>query len=234
MDLQLSLVRPQVPELGITVSLDEDSGAEIAEVLSGAGDLPAIINESTLEVSIGKAAEIKGLLIGIEQSRTAFKQPFFRAGQSIDNFAKRCSKSLNDAYSEITSRIAVYEGKRRAAEAEERARLDAEVAVLAKAAHNAANEQERATLIEQAQTVAIAAGQVAQPVAGMALTKQYEFILEDVQEVLRFNKNLLDIKVSHSRCMDLIRVMKDSGTTTFQIPGIRIVESTKAQVRGAR
>jgi hypothetical protein len=82
--------------------------------------------------------------------------------------------------------------------------------------------------------VAIAANKVAEPVAGMALTKQYEFILEDVQEVLRFNKNLLDIKVNHSRCMDLIRIMRDTNTKTFSIPGIRIVETTRAQVRGAR
>jgi hypothetical protein len=237
MNLTLSLHRPQIPQFGINISLDEEAGAEIAEVLESAKDLPTIRDDHTLEVCINKAAEVKALLSAIEESRTAFKKPFFKAGQAIDDFAKRQSKFLQDLYADITTSIALYEGARRREREAEKARLEAEVAALAKAAHqahNAGNEQERAQLIEQAQTAAIAANKVVEPTSGMALTKQYEFILEDVHEVLRFNPNLLEIKVSHSRCMDLLRVMREANAKTFSIPGIRIVETIKAQVKGAR
>jgi hypothetical protein len=237
MNLELSLHRPQVPQLGISVSLDEDAGAEIAEVLESAKYLPTIRDDHTLEICINKAAEVKALLSAIEESRTAFKQPFFRVGQTIDAFAKRCSKSLQDLYADITTSIALYEGARRREREAEKARLDAEVAALAQAAYqaqNAGDEQGRAQLIEQAQTAAIAANQVVQPTEGMSLRKQYRFEIESLEEIWKFNRRLLVCTLNHAACMDLIRVMKDAGATEFKIPGVKVIEDTKAQVRGAR
>jgi hypothetical protein len=237
MNLTLSLHRPQVPDLGINVSLDEDAGAEIAEVLESANNLPTIRDDRTLEICISKAAEVKALLSAIEESRVTFKQPFLKACQSIDAFAKRCSKSLTDLYADITTSIALYEGARRREREAEKARLEAEVAALAKAAHqahNAGDEQGRAQLIEQAQTAAIAANQVVQPTEGMSIRKQYRFEIENLEEVWKFNRRLLVCTINHAACMDLVRMMKEAGTTEFKIPGIKVIEETKAQIRGAR
>jgi hypothetical protein len=66
----------------------------------------------------------------------------------------------------------------------------------------------------------------------MRLTKHYEFILEDVAEVLRFNRGLLNITVNKLACQDLIRTMKAAGTKQFSIPGMRIVETDQASVSG--
>jgi hypothetical protein len=233
MELNLSVYQPQgPPPFDLTITLDEETRADIAEVLQRAEQLPEVKDDQSLSVCIEQAKEIKSLINGIEESRESLKKPFLLACRVIDDAPRKARAKLGEAYADLMSAAAIYESAQKQKREAEKAKHEAQLERLARQAHGEADEAKRAELIRQAQDAALAANAVNQSSKGMRLVKHYEFILEDVAEVLRFNRGLLSITVNKLACQDLIRTMKAAGTKQFSIPGMRIVETDQASVSG--
>jgi uncharacterized protein with PIN domain len=196
--------------------------------------LPQVKDDQSLAVCIEQGKEVKALINGIEESREALKKPFLKACWLIDDSAKRARAKLEDAYQNVMSAVAIFEGVRRKEREEEKAKHEAELERLAKQANREQDEAKRAELIRQAQDAAIAANKVVQPVQGMALTKSYKFEIESLDEIWKFNRKLLKIELSQSACMDMIRAMRDANVKEYKIPGIKVTEITGARVSGVR
>jgi hypothetical protein len=235
MELALSLFEPAPPPtFDLAISLDPESAAEVSECLRACEQLPAVKDDQSLAICIEQAKEIKALINGIEESRESLKKPFLKACRLIDDSAKRARAKLEDAYQDVMSAVAIFEGVRRREREEEKAKHEAELAQLAKQAHNEADEAKRAELIRQAQDAALAANKVVQPVQGMALTKSYKFEIESLDEIWKFNRKLLKIELSQSACMDVVRMLKESGAKELLIPGIKVTEIVGARVAGGK
>jgi hypothetical protein len=235
MQLALSLYEPQPPpSFELAISLDPESAAEVSECLRACEQLPEVKDDQSLAVCIEQGKEVKTLINGIEESREALKKPFLKACRLIDDSAKRARAKLEEAYQDVMSAIAIFEGVRRKEREEERAKHEAELERLALQARREVDEAKKAELIRQAQDAGIAANKVMQPVQGMALIKSYKFELESVEEVLKFNRRLLKIELSQSACLDLVRAMKDSGAKEYKIPGVKVTEINGARVTGGK
>jgi hypothetical protein len=233
MKLVLSLYQPQEPSnFEMEVALDPEVGAEISEILERVQALPEVKDDTSLALCIETSREVKSMINGIEESREALKKPFLHASRAIDDSARKARSKLGEAYADLMSAAAIYESAQKERRNQERLRHEAELERLAKQAHQEKDEQKRNELIQQAQDAALAANAVNLSGRGMRLTKHYEFILEDVAEVLRFNRGLLNVTVNKLACQDLIRTMKAAGTKQFSIPGMRIVETDQASVSG--
>jgi hypothetical protein len=233
MELTLGLYQQTpAPPIELQITLDEETRADIAEVLQRAEELPAVKDDQSLSVCIETGKEVKALINGIEESREGLKKPFLHACRAIDDAARKARAKLGEAYADLMSAAAIYESAQKEKRNQERLRHEAELERLAKQAHQEKDEQKRNELIQQAQDAALAANALNLSGKGMRLTKHYEFILEDVAEVLRFNRGLLTITVNKLACQDLIRTMKAAGTKQFSIPGMKIVETEVASVSG--
>jgi hypothetical protein len=235
MELALSFYEaPPSPTFDLAISLDPESAAEVSECLRACEQLPAVKDDQSLAICIEQGKEVKALINGIEESRESLKKPFLKACRLIDDSAKRARAKLEEAYQNVMSAVAIFEGVRRREREAEKAKHEAELARLARQAHNEADEAKRAELIRQAQDAALAANKVVQPVQGMALTKSYKFEIEDLDEIWKFKRSLLKIELSHAACMDVVRVMRDAGAREIQIPGVKVTEIVGARVAGAR
>jgi hypothetical protein len=233
MELSLSLYAPEPPPaVDLAINLDPESAAEVSECLRMCEQLPEVKDDQSLAICIDAGKEVKALINAIEQSRESLKKPFLHACRAIDDAARKARAKLGEAYADLMSAAAIYESAQKQKRDAEKARHEAELERLAKQAHGEADEAKRAELINQAQAAALAANALNQSSKGMRLVKHYEFILEDVAEVLRFNRGLLNITVNKLACQDLIRTMKAAGTKQFSIPGMRIVETDQASVSG--
>jgi hypothetical protein len=235
MELALSLYHsPEPPPaFDLAISLDPESAAEVSECLRMCEHLPEVKDDQSLAICIDAGKEVKALINAIEQSRESLKKPFLYACRAIDDSARKARAKLGEAYADLMSAAAIYESAQKQKREEEKAKHEAELERLARQAHAEADEAKRAELIRQAQDAAIAANKAVQPVQGMALTKSYKFEIENLDEILRFNRKLLKIELSQSACMDLVRTMRDGGAKEYKIPGIKVTEITGARVSGA-
>jgi hypothetical protein len=233
MELSLSLYsKTSAPPLELQITLDEETRADIAEVLQRAEELPTVKDDQSLAVCIETGKEVKALINGIEESRESLKKPFLHACRAIEDAARKARAKLGEAYADLMSAAAIYESAQKQKREAEKAKHEAELERLARQAHHEADEAKRAELIRQAQDAALAANKVVQPVQGMTLTKSYKFEIESLDEIWKFNRKLLKIELSQSACMDLIRTMRDAGAKEFKIPGIKVTETTGARVSG--
>jgi hypothetical protein len=233
MELSLSLYnQTPTPLVELQITLDEETRADIAEVLQRAEELPAVKDDQSLSVCIETAKEVKTLVNGLEESREGLKKPFLHACRAIDDAARKARAKLGEAYADLMSAAAIYESTQKQKREQERLRHEAELERLARQAHAEVDEAKRAELIARAQQEAVEANKAVQPASGMALTKSYKFEIQDLDEILRFNRRLLKIELSQSACMDLIRTMRDGGAKEYKIPGIKVTEITGARVSG--
>jgi hypothetical protein len=231
-ELNLSLYQQAPPPFDLTITLDEETRADIAEVLQRAEQSPEVKDDQSLAVCIEQAKEIKLLINGIEESRESLKKPFLLACRVIDDAPRKARAKLGEAYADLMSAAAIYESAQKQKREAEKSKHEAQLERLARQAHAEADEAKLAELIRQAQDAAIAANKVTQSSTGMALTKSYKFEIENLEEVWNFNRRLLKIELSQSACMDLIRMMRDGGATEYKIPGIKVTEITGARVSG--
>jgi hypothetical protein len=235
MELSLSLYnQTSAPPVELQITLDEETRADIAEVLQRAEELPAVKDDQSLSICIETGKEVKALVNGIEESRETLKKPFLHACRAIDDAARKARSKLGEAYADLMSAAAIYESAQKQKRDAEKAKHEAQLERLARQAHGEADEAKRAELIRQAQDAAIAANKAVQPASGMALTKSYKFEVENLEEVWKFNRRLLKIELSQSACMDLIRAMRDGGAKEYKIPGIKVTEITGARVSGGK
>jgi hypothetical protein len=235
MELSLSLYnQTPAPPVELQITLDEETRADIAEVLQRAEELPAVKDDQSLSVCIETGKEVKALINGIEESRETLKKPFLHACRAIDDSARKARTKLGEVYADLMSAAAIYESAQKQKREAEKAKHEAQLERLARQAHGEADEAKRAELIRQAQDAAIAANKAVQPTSGMALTKSYKFEIENLEEVWKFNRRLLKIELSQSSCMDLIRAMRDGGAKEYKIPGIKVTEVTGARVSGGK
>jgi hypothetical protein len=235
MELALSLYEPAPPpSFELAISLDPESAAEVSECLRACEQLPEVKDDQSLAICIEQGKEVKALINSIEQSRESLKKPFLQACRAIDDAARKARAKLGEAYADVMSAAAIFEGVRRKEREDEKRKHEAELERLARQAHGEADEAKRAELIRQAQDAALAANKVTQSTSGMALTKSYKFEIENLDEVWKFNRRLLKVELSQSSCLDLIRAMRDGGATEYKIPGIKVTEITGARVSGAR
>jgi hypothetical protein len=235
MELSLSLYnQTPAPPVELQITLDEETRADIAEILQRAEELPAVKDAESLAVCILTGKELKTLINGLEDSRESLKKPFLHACRAIDDSARKARAKLGEVYADLMSAAAIYESTQKQKREAEKAKHEAELERLARQAHVEVDEAKRAELIRQAQDAALAANKAVQPTSGMALTKSYKFEIEDLDEILKFNRRLLKIELSQSGCMDVIRAMKDSGAKEYKIPGIKVTEITGARVSGTK
>jgi hypothetical protein len=235
MELTLSLYQQTpAPPVELQITLDEETRADIAEVLQRAEALPAVKDDESLGVCIEMGKEVKALVNGLEESRESLKKPFLHACRAIDDSARKARAKLGEAYADLMSAAAIYESAQKQKREAEKAKHEAQLERLARQAHAEADEAKRAELIRQAQDAALAANKAMQPTSGMALTKSYKFEIENLEEVWKFNRRLLKIELSQSSCMDLIRAMRDGGAKEYKIPGIKVTEITGARVSGTK
>jgi hypothetical protein len=235
MELSLSLYnQTPAPPVELQITLDEETRADIAEVLQRAEELPAVKDDESFFVCIETGKEVKTLVNAIEQSRESLKKPFLNACRAIDDAARKARSKLGEAYADLMSAAAIYESAQKQKREAEKAKHEAELERLARQAHGEADEAKRAELINQAQAAALAANALTQSSKGMALTKSYKFEIENLDEVWKFNRKLLKIELSQSACMDLIRTMRDGGAKEYKIPGIKVTEITGARVSGGK
>jgi hypothetical protein len=236
MKLTLSLYEQQTPvaPVDLQISLDEETRADIAEVIARVEQLPAVKDDHSLGICIDAGKEVKGIINALEQSRESLKKPFLQACRAIDDSARKARAQLGEVYADLMSAAAIYESAQKQKREAEKAKHEAELERLARQAHAEVDEAKRAELIAQAQDAALAANKAVQPTSGMALTKSYKFEIENLDEILRFNRRLLKIELSQSACMDLIRTMRDGGAKEYKIPGIKVTEITGARVSGTK
>jgi hypothetical protein len=235
MELSLSLYnQTPAPPVELQITLDEETRADIAEVLQRAEALPAVKDDESLGVCIEMGKEVKALVNGLEESRESLKKPFLHACRAIDDAARKARAKLGEAYADLMSAAAIYESAQKQKRDVEKAKHEAELERLARQAHAETDEAKRAELIARAQQEAIEANKAVQATTGMALTKSYKFEIENLDEVWKFNRKLLKIELSQSACMDLIRTMRDGGAKEYKIPGIRVTEITGARVSGTK
>jgi hypothetical protein len=235
MNLTLSLYNPaQAPPVELQITLDEETRAEIAEVLQRSEELPAVKDDTSLALCVDTSREIKGLINALEESRELLKKPFLHACRAIDDAARKARFRLGENYADLMSAAAIYESAQKQKRDAEKAKHEAELERLARQAHAEADEVKRAELINQAQAAALAANKAVQPTSGMALTKSYKFEIENVDEVWKFNRKLLKIELSQSACMDLVRAMRDGGAKEYKIPGVKVTEIVGARVSGSK
>jgi hypothetical protein len=235
MELTLSLYQQTpTPPVELQITLDEETRADIAEILHRAEELPAVKDDQSLSVCIETGKEVKALINALEQSRESLKKPFLHACRAIDDAARKARAKLGEVYADLMSAAAIYESAQKQKRDQERLRHEAELERLAKQAHQEKDEQKRNELIQQAQAAALAANKAVQPTSGMALTKSYKFEIENIEEVWKFNRRLLKVELSQSSCMDLIRAMRDGGAKEYKIPGIKVTEITGARVSGTK
>jgi hypothetical protein len=235
MELALSLY-PQTPAppIELQITLDEETRADIAEVLQRVEELPAVKDDESFAVCIETGKEVKTLVNAIEQSRESLKKPFLHACRAIDDAARKARAKLGEAYADLMAAAAIYESAQKQKREAEKAKHEAELERLARQAHVEVDEAKRAELIARAQQAAVEANKAVQPTSGMALTKSYRFEIENLDEVWKFNRRLLKIELSQSSCMDLIRAMRDGGAKEYKIPGIKVTEITGARVSGGK
>jgi hypothetical protein len=235
MKLLLSLYETSVrPDFEMDVALDPEVGAEISEILGRAEQLPAVKDDQSLAVCIETGKEVKALVNGLEESREALKKPFLHACRAIDDAARKARAKLGEVYADLMSAAAIYESAQKQKREAEKAKHEAELERLARQAHQEKDEQKRNKLIQQAQDAALAANALNQSSKGMALIKAYRFEIENLDEIWKFNRKLLKIELSQSACMDMVRMLRDSGAKGIEIPGIRVIEENKARITGAR
>jgi hypothetical protein len=235
MELSLSLYnQTPTPPVELQITLDEETRADIAEILQRAEELPAVKDDESLAVCIETGKEVKALVNGLEESRESLKKPFLHACRAIDDAARKARAKLGEAYADLMSAAAIYESAQKQKREAEKAKHEAQLERLARQAHAETDEAKRAELIRQAQDAAIAANKVTQSSTGMALTKTYKFEIENLDEVWNFNRKLLKIELSQSACMDLVRAMRDGGAKEYKIPGVRICEVIGARVSGGK
>jgi hypothetical protein len=235
MDLALSLYQPAPPPaFDLAISLDPESAAEVSECLRACEQLPDVKDDQSLSVCIETGKEVKALINGIEESREGLKKPFLQACRAIDDAARKARAKLGEAYADLMSAAAIYESAQKHKREAEKAKHEAQLERLAKQAHQEKDEQKRDKLIQQAQDAAIAANKVTQSTSGMTLTKSYKFEIENLDEVWKFNRRLLKVELSQSACMDVVRMLKESGAKELLIPGIRITEIIGARVAGTK
>jgi hypothetical protein len=235
MEVSLSLYnQTPAPPVELQITLDEETRADIAEVLQRAEALPAVKDDQSLSVCIEMGKEVKALVNGIEESREGLKKPFLHACRAIDDAARKARAKLGEVYADLMSAAAIYESAQKEKRNQERLRHEAELERLAHQAYHETDEAKRVELIARAQQAAVEANKAVQPTSGMALTKSYKFEIQDLDEILRFNRRLLKIELSQSACMDLIRTMRDGGAKEYKIPGIKVTEITGARVSGSK
>jgi hypothetical protein len=236
MELTLSVFAPESlpPDFKLEISLDPETAVELSERFETWQALPAVRDDETMAVCLAGAKEIKGFMKALEQSREQLKKPFLAACRSIDGAAQGPRKSLEEIYENVVSAIAIFEGSRRIKRDEEKRQHEAALERLAKEAHREKDEAKRAELLARAQDEGIAANKLAQPIQGMALVKTYRFEIENLDEVWNFNRKLLKVELSQSACMDVVRMLKESGAKELLIPGIRITEIIGARVAGTK
>lgn len=232
MKLQLSTYEPVSPALDFELSLDEETGFDIAEAIAEAKTLPGIGDDKTLALCIEGARTLKRLLDGIESSRESLKGPIFRAGKKIDEFAKKVRAELEAAYGGLARRIAVYEAEVHEARMAEKAAKNREVEQLAKEAFDTPDAAKRDMLLAEARAKQIEAKAATAATQGMRMTERLTFELEDLMAVLAFEPKLLKIELSQSACLAMVRAMREAGAKEVAIPGIKITRTMVANVSG--
>lgn len=232
MELTLSLYGQEPPiELDFELSLDPESSIEIDEIIEKAEALEPIKDDEGLSKWIGLCGTIKSLLNGIEVSRESLKRPFLTAGQKIDGFARKQRSELEAVYQSLCRVIADFEALRHKERLAEKQRLGKEAYGLAQTAFAEENTESRDDLLAQAQQKQLEARAVTAPVAGLRIADHFEFEIEDIFQVLKFDADLLKIEINKSRCLELVRQLRAVGAREIKIPGIRVIQTMQASVK---
>lgn len=167
----------QIAKVGdMTVTLDPAAIQRKQDALEQAAFIEVVTDEPTRQLAIESVGTLKAYTNGIEKSRKEVKQPFWDAGQAIDEIAKKEAGPVLLEIKRVEALLAAYQRKIEAAaaaalreqEAERQRLIAAEQARLAEE-QRLRDEAER--LSREAQEAAQGKGKKAQAAADLARTQ---------------------------------------------------------------
>lgn len=237
----------------VQILTDNDFVASRAACLEMASSVIGVTDEFTQGIAVDVSRDITKLRNEIELGRKSIKSPVLELGRKIDAKAEELESPLRLEQSRINKLVANYQAaetakreaaerarqaeirrieaeQRAAAEAERKAKQDAEEAFTKadqKAAEQAAKaEQDRLSKL-QAEAAKARTEIVSAPVkaAGLVIKKVTKFEVLNLDQVLKHRPDLCKFEISTSAVNEALRRGERN------IPGLRIWEETKAEVR---
>jgi hypothetical protein len=238
----------------VAVSIGSDAEFRKTELIAAASMVTTVENPSQQEFAVAAARDIKALLRGVEESRTAVKAPVLTLGRDIDRVASEFADALEKEAKRLLALVSKYQAEQQRIAAEvERARLtelqrieDERLKSEAEAKRLADEQAKSAKSIEdldriareeeerKAKSEAVAAQQSAplfqaptvEPVraAGMSVRKVWRFRVLDVRDLAFKRPDLVRIEANSSAITAALK----RGET---LPAVEAWEETEAGVR---
>ena len=246
------MTRPNTPSIDLTAALDpsslawwiewnySDNATAIDLLLKRFVTFTDVtVNGIHDDFTCGHAADfahaLKQAANALDQKRTEIKKPVLHAQRMIDGEAKKLADRVAAAVREVETRVTAY---LRMKEAEARAAAEAEAQRLAEAAHNAMLAAD-AINTPEADDAAVQAVQEAQIAESQATAKALELTrtrgVGGALTALKDNwvAELVDITKVPTAYLQLndsvVKAAIKSGVR--EIPGLRIVNASKAMIR---